>query len=370
MKKTQVALAAMALVASTAVLADGVNMYGVIDVGARNDGNSKSAFAGAGSWAGNIAGIKVSEDLDNGMKLGANFELGYNLGTGENGANGGVVSTNTFFNRKSNVSLSGDFGTLTAGQMISPFIVAAIGGSALSNNQSFYVGALGLAGDGIAGGSTNVATLNTVASPTAGGFFIPNAVQYSTNSINGLTLTALSQISGSTANTDGNNNNKYVAWNASYAASESVTLNIGGQKRDGTYGTVSGTTSNAGNYSSITATGSYKMSDATQLGFGWINHENNTSATASTKLGVVYAHAVHKLDDTITLSAGYAKNDAATAGSLMNFGVQYKLSGTSYAYATAGIAGDTTVSSIYAGAAAKGVNQTTRGYAVGIVKNF
>jgi predicted porin len=366
MRKTQVALAALALVASTAVMAQSVNMYGVIDVGARNDGNSKSSFAGLGSWAGNIAGISVSEDLDNGMKLGANFELGYNLGSGENGQNGGVSSTNTFFNRKSNVTLSGDFGKVTAGLQISPFIVAMIGGSAIANNQSFYVQALSLAGDGIAGGSSSSTTQTSTASPIAGGFFIPNAVTYSTNSINGLTLTAMSQVGGSARDVNGNSNNSYVAWSASYAASEAVTLNVGGQKRDGVYGT----TTSAGNYSSITASGTYKLSDDTTLGFGWINHENNTSATASTKLGVTYGAVTHKLNDTVTLSGGYAKNDATTAGSIMNFGVQYKLSGNSYAYATAGIAGDTTVSTIYGGAAAKGANTTTRGYAVGVVKNF
>ena len=56
MKKTQVALAALALVASTAALADGVKLYGVADFSMLND--SKGTYAmGAGNNAGSIFGI-------------------------------------------------------------------------------------------------------------------------------------------------------------------------------------------------------------------------------------------------------------------------------------------------------------------------
>ena len=41
MKKTQVALAALALVASTAALADGVTVYGAVDAAVAHANNSK-----------------------------------------------------------------------------------------------------------------------------------------------------------------------------------------------------------------------------------------------------------------------------------------------------------------------------------------
>jgi GBP family porin len=67
MKKTQVALAALALVASTAALADGVKVYGTADVSLVNTTNG-TFFAGAGNNAGSIFGFTGSEDLGSGLK--------------------------------------------------------------------------------------------------------------------------------------------------------------------------------------------------------------------------------------------------------------------------------------------------------------
>ena len=357
MKKTQFALAALALVASTAAMAQ-ASVYGVVDADVSQTAGGKTTFGGFGNWAGNILGVSASEDLDGGMKATANFELGYDLGTGNNGANGGVAAGNPFFNRKANVALSGEFGTVTAGLQFSPFIGAAIGGSALTNNQSFYVTSLALAGTGVTG--SGGATANGT-----GGFFIPNAISYSTPSIGGFSAKALSQVTGSTSNTNGTNDSNYTAYAGSYAAGD-ITVNAGYQKRDGEFAAVTDAT----NYNSMTVSASYAMGPTT-LGAGYISHDINTSATASTKTNVFYGLVAHKVSDALIASLGYAQNNATTKASMLNIGLQYNLNskGTTHLYATAGQGSKTAVSPIYGGSDAS-TTGTTKGYAVGIVKAF
>ncbi len=367
MRNTKIALAVLALVASTAAMAQ-ATVYGVVDGGVSQVDGGKTTFGGAGNWAGNILGVSASEDLEGGMKATANFELGYNLGTGNNGANGGVTGSSTsnidgnpFFNRKANVALSGDFGTVAAGLQFSPFIGAAIGGSALTNNQSFYVTSLALAGAGVTGASGSAAT------PVASGFFIPNAVSYSTPNIGGFSAKVLGQVTGSTSNTDNTNDNKYMAYAGSYAAGD-VTVNAGYQKRDGTFG--AGTTAAPGlNYTSMTVSGSYAMG-ATTLGAGYISHDLNTSATESTKTNVFYGLVAQKVSDALVASLGYAQNNATTKGSIINVGLQYNLNskGTTHLYATAS-QGKNNSFVIYDGSAGNATGNT-KGYAVGIVKAF
>jgi predicted porin len=368
MRNTKIALAVLALVASTAAMAQ-ATVYGVVDASVHKVEGNKSTFGGAGNWAGNIFGVSSSTELDGGMKATANFELGYDLGTGNNGANGGITSSSTsnidgnpFFNRKANVALSGDFGTVTAGLQITPFIPAAIGGSAITNNQSFYVTSLGLAGAGVAGGSGVAAT------PVASGFFIPNSVQYATPNIGGFSAKVLGQVTGSNNNANGTNDNNYTAFAGSYAAGD-VTVNAGYQKRDGDF-TAGTTAAPAGNYTSMTISGSYAMG-ATTLGAGYISHDLNTTATASTKTNVIYGLVAHKVSDTFIASLGYAQNNASTKASMLNIGLQYNLNskGTTFLYATGGQGNKTAQSPIYGGQAGVATTSTT-GYAVGVVKSF
>jgi predicted porin len=369
MRNTKIALAVLALVASTAAMADGATVYGVVDAGVSQVDGGKTTFGGAGNWAGNILGISASEDLEGGMKASVNFELGYDLGTGNNGANGGISQSaaanpngNPFFNRKANVSLAGEFGTVTAGLQFSPFIGAAIGGSALTNNQSFYVTSLVLAGSGVAGSSGLGAT------PVASGFFIPNAVSYSTPNMGGFSATVLGQVTGSTSNTNDTNDNKYTAYAGHYHAGD-IGVHAGYQKRDGNF-TAGTATAPGANYSSMTVSGSYAMG-ATTLGAGYISHDLNTSATASTKVNVIYGLVAQKVSDSLIASLGYAQNNATTKASMLNVGLQYNLNskGTTHLYFTGGQGNKTAVGPIYGGTAGDATT-TTKGYAVGIVKGF
>ena len=193
MRKTQVALAAMALVASTAALADGVTVYGVLDVGVTSTNNGTStarAFGGAGTESPSYIGFKGSEDLGNGMKASFNLEAGLNSGTGALGngsgsANSaasyaaGAVTTNIFA-RAANVGVDGEFGAVKLGVVMDPAFLAALG-----------VDPRGM-GNGNGTALAHWGFTQTNYSPnTFTGIFNPNSVLYTSPNINGL------QVSGS-----------------------------------------------------------------------------------------------------------------------------------------------------------------------------
>ncbi|MFM8467713.1 MAG: hypothetical protein ACKOAO_09160, partial [Oxalobacteraceae bacterium] len=62
MRKTQVALAALALMASTAALADGVAISGGIDIGMQNSTGDGSKMR-SGMLGINVVNLAASEDL-------------------------------------------------------------------------------------------------------------------------------------------------------------------------------------------------------------------------------------------------------------------------------------------------------------------
>ena len=97
MKKTQVALAALAMLASTAVLADGVTVYGTLDASVIKAKDASATFSGSGQWGANAFGLRGSSDLDNGMKIGFNLEAGVNSANGgrDNGGPNGSVALNS-----------------------------------------------------------------------------------------------------------------------------------------------------------------------------------------------------------------------------------------------------------------------------------
>jgi len=182
MRKTQVALAALALMASTAALADGVKMSGVIDASiASTTGNGTYLEQGAWTSVSSLT-FSASEDLGGGLKAFANLESGFGLnGNAVNGGNNGGL-----YSRQANVGLSGDFGSVTAGLQLSPFIAAAAGST--SGVGNFFVNRI-IMGSSAAGCVANCNHINT-------GFFISNAITYSTPSIMGFTGTIMTSANG------------------------------------------------------------------------------------------------------------------------------------------------------------------------------
>ncbi len=164
MKKTQVALAALALVASSAALAE-VKMSGIIDVGVGHYTGS-GTYMEQGGWSDHSSiTLSGNEDLGSGLKAFFALEAGFTQnGDPGNGGNGSL------FSRESKVGLSGDFGTLTLGQQLSPYILAhAVTQAGTSGN--FWVNRI------IMGGGLNAAAVGAGDGAfQKGGFFIANAV--------------------------------------------------------------------------------------------------------------------------------------------------------------------------------------------------
>ena len=117
MKKTFVAAAVLGAFAASAMATD-VTLYGVIDTGlhysnknveSKHDVNSFDMKTGAS--AGNRWGLKGTEDLGNGYKVGFVLENGFTEDDGQLG-NGGRL-----FGREANLYVASDFGTLSFGRV-------------------------------------------------------------------------------------------------------------------------------------------------------------------------------------------------------------------------------------------------------------
>ncbi len=344
MKKTQFALAALALVASTAAFAD-ATVYGRLDVSASRVTGQATQMMHS-NWDTSVIGVKGSDDLTGGMKASFQLEGGLNSATGEV-ANSGTSAG--LFNRLANVSLAGDFGSTGLGLQFSPFVGAALNGVA-TGNESFYVNMLVMAG---ATGQTTY-TPGGVSTPT-GGFFIPNAVSYSTPNIGGFSATALTQLANGNDTTKPTAS-KYDAVAVNYAAGD---LSVaGGYQKSGTAATTAYTVSAA-----------YNMGPARIAG-GYITSNPDVAGTDSTN--TYHLGASYNLVENLTASVNYAKNNAATSQTLTVAGLQYSLSKRTYVYGIAG-RGTNGILPLYGSLAAgntPAATASTTGYSVGVVTNF
>ena len=364
MKKTQFALAALALVASTAAFANGATVYGTIDASVTKSSNDQTAFDGSGNWAGSIFGFTGSEDIEGGLKATYALEVGLNAGTGRmaNGGTSGVVSganntaSSTVFNRQANIGLAGEFGAIKAGLQVSPYIVSVLSSGVATNNESFYVPLFAISGsfaatvDGNANGGVG----------STGGFFIPNSVSYSTPSIGGFSATALTALNNpktTSTSTSTIDSNKYSAYSASYSAGD---VRVGAAYENANTNLLTGGTESK----NIALSGSYQLG-AIGLSAAYIDHKD---AVASANDKRTYSlGAAFDASEKIQLSANYAKNNMAASQSLAVVGAQYKLSKTTALYTTIG-RGTNGAVALYSGAST--TTGTTTSYAVGMYKSF
>ena len=362
MKKTQFALAALALVASTAAMAEST-VYGTIDASVTKSSNDTTAFDGSGNWAGSIFGFTGSEEIEGGLKATYQLEVGLNAGSGRM-ANGGTSSTtsigdntksvtSTVFNRAANIGLAGEFGAVKAGLQVSPYIVSVLSSGVATNNESFYVPLFVISGSA-------AATVDANTTGSTAGFFIPNAVSYTTPSIGGFSATALTALSypgiksTDTANKDAQ---KYSAYSASYAAGD---VRVGAAFEDANTNFLAGGTETK-NYS---VSGSYQMG-AVGLSTAYIDHKD--VVTKANDKHTYSFGAAYDASEKIQLSANYAKNNLAASQSLAVVGAQYKLSKTTALYTTIG-RGTNGAVALYSGAST--TTGTTTSYAVGMYKSF
>jgi predicted porin len=322
MKKTQIALAALALVASTAAMADGVKVYGVADVSVVNTTNG-TFFAGAGNNAGSIFGFTGSEDLGNGLKAAFTLESGvsYADGTFANGGYGGA-SYAGLFNRQANLALGNDTVTVKFGQQISTFVDATLTGLAGTTGNGGFVPAL----NRVAGGLGGTATANLTGTNT-NAFFYADLASVSVN-LGGATVTAQTQVGGKTA---------AGAEKGSYSAA-SVTGSVGGINlaaamfneklatgEKGSVYTIGGNTEVAG----ITLRGSYGSgSSTTHDGSGYALGADYSINDA---LAVGYTYAKSSWNDTV---ANGGTRSLDTPGSQNTIGLKYTLSKRTFTYVT------------------------------------
>lgn len=112
--------AALTAAAGTASAQSSVNVYGRIDLGVQYSNktagaNGRLVELSNGGIRPSVLGFKGTEDLGGGLK--ASFALEHHL-SADTGA-----AFPRFWRRQSNVSLSGGFGTVTAGRMYSPALL-------------------------------------------------------------------------------------------------------------------------------------------------------------------------------------------------------------------------------------------------------
>jgi len=302
MKKTQLALAALALVASTAVLADGVTVYGNLEAAAVKGNNNDTAFSGAGQWGASAFGIKGSEDLGGGMTAAFNLESGIDTNRGDVN-NGGPGGTGALFNRAAWVSVGGGFGTVKLGNQVSPFIVSYVTSLALAGNNFLVPVCVNAAACDGGGSGTLGAT---------GGFFIPNSFSYafSAGAING-------QILRATAN-GGADSEGLTAGNLSFAADGlSLTAAISDRSTS---------------YRNLLLGGTYTIGSV-KLAANFIDHTDRATAGATdsttTTVGASYA-----LSEATTVGFNYSKTSSSAAAdpSLANLSLMHALSKSTSVY--------------------------------------
>ena len=308
MRKTQVALAALALVASTAVLADGVKISGSLDYGTMSATNGGSTLRGAGgdmnglsNWA-----ISGSHDLDNGMKADFNIVSTINaMGNGDSAAaNFGTIANN--------VGIGGEFGHIALGRVTIASFAATCAtdpagcsntGSAVSYITAFR-----------AGGSGRVAA----------NVFESNTIQY-TKEIGGL-KGQFGYVFGNNS-TDTSYGNKY-ALGLTYTDGP---LTVSGSLYRQTSAT--GTTTEQSN-SGIGAAYDVGMAviKANYLKF---KDSNPTSGSTVDEVNVTGVGADWKLGGGLTLNTSYYNSTtevAGTDGSVKRVGLNYALSKTASLY--------------------------------------
>jgi len=337
MRKTQMALAAVALVASSAALAE-VKVSGSLDLGvgsfnsAAAPGTNKVGVQEGATNGGSIVTISGSEDLGGGLKAGFTLQHGIDAATGftGNGGNGGQ----SVFNRQSNISLSGGFGGITIGNQLNTYIAGATGTSLPGTMfGAFDVSAILATGEFTGGGGS-------------GGFFTRNAIAYSTPDLGGMNFTVQKQLQGNDP--------------ASFdATSASGSVSLGDVKASFGY------IDRAQTRKSWTLGASAPLGPLTaNLRYTDSDPAGPTGSATQIRGGVSYA-----LTSETTLTLQHATNSGSIKGDLTSVGAMYSLSKATSVYAHYSGASAGFTGSAY-GAAAASATKGGSTVAVGVVTNF
>lgn len=213
MKKTQVALAALALVASSAALAQ-VTVSGYAEAGVQST-SSGTTLVGGGLNINHLA-FSAKEDLDGGLKAGVFSLMRYETTTGAL-TRPGTTGNGTFF-EIAHVNLSGAFGTVELGRTVDSFWGNGIAAFDVTGGANF--------------GSAVASALNLQTSK----IFVDNSVHYVSPNMNGLSFGATYILNTSTTgSTIGSATKNDFSLAGSYAAG-ALTVGAGTMKSDLTKG--------------------------------------------------------------------------------------------------------------------------------------
>ena len=354
MKKTQMALAAVALVASTAAMAQ-VTVYGNAD-GSIITGGGTTAFDGGGGYTTSLLGVRGSEDLGGGLKASFNLESAVNLGNG--GQGGGAGGNTGLFNRAANVSLGNDMVGVTAGNQISIVVADSFTGATAGAGDNVNVPAVvrllgNTPGTVIHSGAAEADGTGAVGTNTASGFFIPDAVTLRA-SAGGLTFKAQTRV-----RPDSSTNTGYTAFTLG-GGFEGVNFVVGQQQSSGWGDLGLGATTT--NYKTQFIAANAKFGDFGVNG-AWANNTGLVEAKTY-MLGASYA-----LTEAASIGAIYAKGPTAL-GNQTSFNLKYSLSKSTVAYVTAGMFSVDGAGATYANTGNGGITSGKNVTAVGISHSF
>jgi len=339
MRKTQMALAAVALVASSAAMAQ-VTFYGNAD-GSIVSGGGKTVFNGGGGYTTSLFGLRGSEDLGGGLKATFNLESAANLSSGNRG--GGAGGNTNLFNRAANVGLGNENLGVTLGNQLSIVVGGALTGATAGAGDNVNIPAvtrlLRIAGnvEQVMDGSSTAGT---------SGFFIPQAVAVRASAA-GLTLQAQTRVATKDAN-----NSSYTAFTLG-GGFEGVNFSVGQHSSKGT-----GTDLNYG--------ATYVAAN-TKIGDVGLNaaYASNTGD----RVGKTYmVGASYSLTEALSVGGIYAKGLSAV-GAQTSVNLKYSLSKSTVAYVTTSMFGKSTDN--YGNTTELGTGVTSKNVtAVGISHSF
>lgn len=355
MKKTQVALAALALVASTAVMADGVKVAGCVDATVVNT-KSGTILGGAGDGCASQFGIYGASE-DGGIKSGFNLETGFSTGNGamgNGGANGLVTQatdanrTQSVFNRLANVYIGNGNVTVKLGLQKSPWIEAAGGGLTAYGMNGVGVPALAILNPGLAG-----------VTQATGGFFVANGASVQING-GGWDANLMTVINSESATNDA-----YSALRVSTSLA-GASVNFGYESRKNLQLT------NNIEFTNMVVSGALDLGSGFAVNGAYARQStgngNSTAGGFVDQNGYVIGGS-YKMSDAVGFGVTYARNNRTTAQKQLSLSAQYNLSPTVALYANVS---DFTAATVLnnGGNAEGGAAYTDKLWSVGMHKAF
>jgi predicted porin len=333
MKKTQVAVAALAMLASSAVLAD-VAVKGCVDAAIVST-DAGTVLGGAGDGCASQMGFYASEEIGD-MKASINLETGFSTGNGAIN-NGGNTSATGVFNRLANVGLGTKAATVTLGVAKSAWIEAAGGGLTAYGMNGIGVPALAILNGNLSGTSQT------------GGFFVGNIVGLSgdlgTFSYNiqstvndaGSATTYAAAANNAQTTTIAGTSDSYTAVRLS-APAGAATLNFGYENRKNTPATA--LTGGNIDYTNWVASASLPLDGGFSVNAAYAKQsigtgQTNTTYTAGNNVAAEQTGyilgAAYKMSDAVGFGVTYAKNNNQT--DMFGASAQYNFSATTVGYA-------------------------------------